>query len=327
MRYQSFYKVAEMAHHEMSRASHALLLVGHGSRDGDGQREFLAFAARVQQAAGDRPVVPCFLELAQPTIGQGIARCLDLGYREIAAVPVLLFAARHNKFDVPAEFDHARQHHPDLRIRYGRHFGITTEIVDGLRTLLEQAEHQSARSEIRRDRTVVLLVGRGSSDPDANSDVCKLSRLLWEGSGLLSVETCFIGITHPRLPAGLRRCLLLQPDRIIVLPYLLFTGVLVKRIAAMARDFGQAHPEVEVLLTEDIGELPIFLDLLFEREREALEGTVSMNCDACKWRKAGLTPEQGHGHTHTHSHSHDEQHTSDLYENLQAYHERIWKPL
>ena len=131
------------------------------------------------------------------------------------------------------------------------------------------------------------------------------------------------------MPAGLRRCLLLRPDRIIILPYLLFTGVLVKRIAAMARDFGPSHPEVEVLLTEDIGELPIFLDLLFERERETLQGTVSMNCDACKWRRAGLTPEQGHGHIHTHSHghSHDEQHTSDPYENLQAYHERIWKPL
>ena len=315
--------VDEMAHQDIARASHALLLIGHGSRDADGQREFLAFAARVQQAAGDRPVVPCFLELAQPTIGQGIRRCLELGYRDIAAVPVLLFAARHNKSDVPAEFDHARQHHPDLQIRYGRHFGITTEIVDGLRTLLEQAERQSARPEIGRDRTVVLLVGRGSSDPDANSDVCKLSRLLWEGSGLLSVETCFIGITHPRMAAGLRRCLLLQPDRIIVLPYLLFTGVLVKRIVAMARDFGQAHPEVEVLLTDDIGELPIFLDLLFEREREALEGTVAMNCDACKWRRAGLTAQHSHGHAH----SHDHQHASDPYENLQAYHERIWKPL
>ena len=74
--------VDEMAHHDIARASHALLLVGHGSRDADGQREFLAFAARVQQAAGDRPVLPCFLELAQPTIGQGITRCLELGYRD-----------------------------------------------------------------------------------------------------------------------------------------------------------------------------------------------------------------------------------------------------
>jgi sirohydrochlorin cobaltochelatase len=324
-------------------ASHALLLVGHGSRDPDGQREFLEFAEKVQRAAGNRSVVPCFLELAQPTIAQGLARCMELGYRDVAAVPVLLFAARHNKHDVPAEFDHVREHHPELRISYGRHFGITTEIVDGLRALITQAERQSTRPQIGRDQTVVLLVGRGSSDPDANGDVCKLARILWEGSGLLSVETCFIGITHPRLPEGLQRCLLLQPQRIIVLPYLLFTGVLVKRIAAMARDFGQAHAEVEVLLTDDIGELPVFMELLFEREREALAGAVNMNCDACKWRRAGLAQEHGHSyghadaphhgpehlhtHGHSHSHAHDHQQTDDPYADLQAYHERIWKPL
>jgi sirohydrochlorin cobaltochelatase len=315
--------------HQAETAS-ALLLVGHGSRDADGQREFLEFASRVQQAAGDRPVIPCFLELAEPTIPQGVARCLALGYRDITAVPVLLFAARHNKRDVPAEFDHVRQHHPDLHIRYGRHFGITTEIVDGLLGLLQQAERQATR-RIGRERTVVLLVGRGSSDPDANSDVAKLARILWEGSGFLSVETCFIGITHPRMPEGLRRCLLLQPERIIVLPYLLFTGVLVKRIATMARQFGEMHPEVEVLQTDDIGDLPVFLDLLFAREREAREGAVQMNCDACKWRRAGLAQEpaaahaHSHGHGHAHGHSHEPAH--DPYENLREYHERIWKPL
>jgi sirohydrochlorin cobaltochelatase len=316
-------------------ASHALLLVGHGSRDPDGQREFMEFAAKVQQAAGQRPVVPCFLELAEPTIPQGLARCMELGYRDIAAVPVLLFAARHNKYDVPAEFDYVRQRYPDLHIRYARHFGITTEIVDGLRALITRAERQSTRPHVGRERTVVLVVGRGSSDPDANGDVCKLGRILWEGSGLLSVETCFIGITHPRLPEGLQRCLLLQPVRIIVLPYLLFTGVLVKRIGAVARDFGQAHPEVEVLLTDDIGELPVFMDLLFEREREAVAGIVHMNCDACKWRRAGLVQEHGHdhGHPHEHGHSHshssaqDHQQTHDPYADFQSYHERIWKPL
>ena len=228
-----------------------------------------------------------------------------------------------------------REHHPDLRIRYARHFGITTEIVDGLQALIAHAERQSTPPQVGRTRTVVLVVGRGSSDPDANSDVCKLARILWEGSGLLSVETCFIGITHPRLPEGLQRCLLLQPERIIVLPYLLFTGVLVKRIGTMAREFAQVHPEVEVLLTDDIGELPVFMDLLFEREREAVDGAVAMNCDACKWRRAGLAQEHSHGqehsHDHVHGHSHgsdhDQQPTYDPYADLQSYHERIWKPL
>jgi sirohydrochlorin cobaltochelatase len=103
----------------------------------------------------------------------------------------------------------------------------------------------------------------------------------------------------------------------------------------MAREFGAVHPEVEVLLTDDIGELPVFMDLLFEREREAVDGAVAMNCDACKWRRAGLAQEHSHGHEHSHDHGHGHGHDSgqeqqpihDLYADLQSYHDRIWKPL
>ena len=51
----------------------------------------------------------------------------------------------------------------------------------------------------RRD-TLLLVVGRGSSDPDANADVQKLTRLLWEGLGFGWAAACYIGVTTPLLP-------------------------------------------------------------------------------------------------------------------------------
>jgi sirohydrochlorin cobaltochelatase len=184
-----------------------------------------------------RPIVPCFLELTEPTIQQGVDRCVEQGYDQISALPVLLFAARHNKFDITNELDRARQRHPQVQFHYGRHFGITPEILTLWRDRLTQLDDPAHNPQkITRADTVLLFVGRGASDPDANGDVAKLARVLWEGSGYATVETCFIGITHPRLEEGFRRARLYQPQRIIVLPYFLFTGVLMQKIQGIAAE-------------------------------------------------------------------------------------------
>ena len=168
--------------------------------------------------------------MTEPTIQDGVDRCVEAGYTDISALPVLLFAARHNKFDVTNELDRARQRHPQIRFHYGRHFGIAPEILALWRDRLTQLDTPAYNPRpIQRQDTVLLFVGRGASDPDANGDVYKLARIVWEGSGYDTVETCFIGITHPRLEEGFRRARLYQPKRIIVLPYFLFTGVLMKK--------------------------------------------------------------------------------------------------
>jgi Uncharacterized conserved protein len=85
-----------------------LLLIGHGTRDADGRETFLEFARAYQQLDHSRPVVPCFLELTEPNIQEGIDRCVEQGYTELSALPLLLFAARHNKFDITNELDRAK---------------------------------------------------------------------------------------------------------------------------------------------------------------------------------------------------------------------------
>jgi sirohydrochlorin cobaltochelatase len=134
----------------------------------------------------------------------------------------------------------------------------------------------------------VLFVGRGSSDPDANGDVYKMARLLWEGSGYQTVETCFIGITHPRLEEGFRRARLYQPKRIIVLPYFLFTGVLVKKIFDITAQQQEQYPEISMTCLPEMGIQPQLLSVLREREIETQLGQVQMNCEMCKFRQAAV---------------------------------------
>lgn len=316
-----------------------LLLIGHGTRDNDGRQTFLDFAAAYQDFDRSRPVIPCFLELTEPTIAQGVEQCLAAGYTEMTALPLLLFAARHSKFDVTNELDRVRQQHPQIKYHYGRHLGITPLLVDLWRDRLAALDRLDRNPHnISREDTVILFVGRGSSDPDANSDVCKFARVLWEGSGYKTVEVCFIGITHPRLEEGFRRAMFYQPKRIIVLPYFLFTGALVKKIFTVSdrmRSEYISHSDlVEIVNLDEIGIDPVLFEILRDREIEAQQGEVKMNCEMCKFRLAALSNDSGHhhhhheashshaeanGHSHGNAHEHTHNHSSDRHTHTDSH--------
>ncbi len=323
-----------------------LLAIGHGTRDEQGRQTFIDFVETYRQLDASRLVIPCFLELTRPTIQEGVDRCVEAGYTDISALPILLFAARHNKFDVTNELDRARKPHPQVKFHYGRHFGITPPILELWRDRLKELDQpENNPHNISRADTVLLFVGRGSSDPDANGDVLKLARILWEGSGYKTVETCFIGITHPRLEEGFTRAYLYQPKRIIVLPYFLFTGVLVKKIFDITAQQEAQHPDITFNCLPEMGIQPQLLQVIRTREIETQLGQVAMNCEMCKFRLAAVeNNSHGHGHHHHHDHNHSHHHhhhdnideiqagsavkqqsTLDPYAKVEDYHQRIWQ--
>lgn len=305
-----------------------LLMIGHGTRDLDGKQAFLDFVETYQALDNSRPVIPCFLELTEPLIPEGVKRCVDEGFVDITALPILIFAARHTKFDVTNALDKAKQQYPFLNFHYGRHFGNTPLIFDLWRSRLNKLDTE----KIKPEETVLLIVGRGSSDPDANSDVYKFARLLWEGSNYKTVEICFIGITHPRLEQGFERARLYNPKRIIVLPHFLFTGALVKKIFQISEQQQVQYPDTEIINLPEIGFASELLSIVREREIESQLGLTQMNCEMCKFRQVAIiSNEHSHNHEHHHHHDHDHGHhhhdhvTEDPYADLEQYHQRIWQ--
>ncbi|WP_204103767.1 MULTISPECIES: sirohydrochlorin chelatase [Spirulina sp. CCY15215] len=310
-----------------------LLAIGHGTRNEGGRQTFIDFAKAYEAIDPSRPVIPCFLELTTPSIQDGVDYCIERGYSELSAVPILLFAARHNKFDVTNELDRARSRHPQLKFHYGRHFGISPGIFDLWQKRLAECDRPEKNpQQIPRSQTVLLFVGRGSSDPDANGDVFKMARMLWEGSGYKTVETCFIGITHPRLEEGFNRARLYNPQRIIVLPYFLFTGVLMEKIFHISAQQQEQNPDIEITCLPEMGIHPHLLQILREREIETQLGQVQMNCEMCKFRLAAVDGSEtghhhhNHGHDHNHNHDHNHDHPPvDPYADVEKYHGRIWQ--
>jgi cobalt transport protein ATP-binding subunit len=257
----------------------ALLVVGHGTRDADGIEEFWALSRTIREVAGDLPVDFGFIEMAEPPADVAIDHLVESGQTDIVSVPLVLLAAGHLKNDGPATLARARQRHPGVRFRMGRDLGIDPVVLAVAEDRIRAAIGEDDPSEVG-----VVLVGRGSSDPDACGDLFKFGRLLADGRGLGTVEPAFVSVARPDVPGALERCRRLGARTVVVAPLLLFTGVLVPRIYRQAQDWAAEHPEVEVRGAAHLGPDPRLARLVLERHREAVVGDVRMNCDLCTYR-------------------------------------------
>ncbi|MGH7322090.1 MAG: sirohydrochlorin chelatase [Candidatus Rokuibacteriota bacterium] len=260
-----------------------ILLVGHGSREQPGNDEFLAFCEAARPHLGPERIETCFIELAEPLVPESLDRCVALGARRVIVLPVILLAAGHVKVELPHELDEAKARHPGVEFLYGRHIGLDPLVIEVMAQRLAEVEAAVAWPP---EETAVLVVGRGSSDPDANSELFKLARLLWESRRYPWAEVCFIGVTGPSLPEGLARCRALGARRVLVVPYFLFTGVLIPRIHRLVGEFVAAHPGLEARVADYLNGHPALFRVLRERKREALRGEARMNCALCKYRVA-----------------------------------------
>jgi sirohydrochlorin cobaltochelatase len=293
------------------REEPALLILGHGSRDDRATVEFERLV-RLMRGRARMRIEGGFIELARPPISECVERLAAAGASTVAAVPLMLLAAGHAKNDIPATLVRERISHPELTFRYGRALGVRPELLELMDERVRAVVPEEELSE-----TAVLVVGRGSSDPDANSDLAKISRLFYEGRPYPTVEPAFVSLTPPDVRAGLARCRRLGAKRIAVFSYFLFTGVLEERIRRTTEEFAADHPDLEVRYAGYFGPDERVADLVFERYEEALEGDIRMNCDTCVHRvalpgfeeKVGATAtphyhpdEPGSGHHHHHHH-------------------------
>ncbi len=277
----------------------AVLLCGHGSRDPEAVAEFELAARALRPRLPEFDFATGYLEFARPTIRDGLALLAGRGARRILAIPGMLFAASHVKNDLPWEMNSFIAENPGIDVRLGRDLGIDPKLLHAAADRIAAA----ADSRIPRSETLLVVVGRGTNDPDANSNISKLARMLWEGMGLGWAEVAFSGVAHPRVDAALMRAAALGFRRIIVFPYFLFTGVLVKRIYAQTDTVAALFPEIEFVKALYLRDHEAVLSAFRDRVVELGDGQPAMNCQLCKYRTQIIgyehdagAPQAGHHH-------------------------------
>lgn len=278
------------------------LFIGHGTRSSAGAEELREFVSAAGAARPGVRVAAGFIEFVEPGLDEAIDSMVAGGTTSIVAVPLVLFGAGHLKDDGPAALARARARHPGVSYAYARELGVHPDVLAVVGDRARQCA--SLLPEGRAD--AVVVVGRGSTDPDANADLSKAARLLADGRDLTEpvvapqpgapalgiVLPAFVSLASPGVADALDQCAALGATRIAVVPYFLFDGLLLERIRTQAAAWAARHPDHVVVTGAQMGIDPRIVSLAWQRHDEARGGMAHMNCDGCLYR----TPLPGYAH-------------------------------
>ena len=284
-----------------ARHGETILLIGHGSREAEGNDEIHRFVAQWRARQPGWNIEVCFIEFAAPSLHDGLQQA-GRNARRVLVLPLILNAAGHVKMEIPEAIEHAREHCPGTEFLYGPHLTACDPILDVLRRNLRKCMSELDMPD--PTTTGVVLLGRGSSDRQANGDVAKMARWLMEETDHELVDLAFTGITWPRLERAVQRQVMLGMKQVVVLPYYLFTGTLMQRIARQVDHLRQQYPQVRFAEASYFGFEKEIFALLEQRVADLRAGVpdAKLPCDGCKYRE--IAHDLGHGHSHEHTHVH-----------------------
>ena len=289
----------------MTTSNDTILLVGHGSREASGNAEILLFAERWRARHPDWRIEVGFIEFADPLLDPALNHAARNSGR-VLVLPLILNAAGHVRQDIPSAIQRAQKRHPDVQFLYAPHLAVSDPLLRILKRFLRQAMLQLDVPDPRT--TGVILLGRGSSDRLANGDVARMARWLWEIGDHERVDLAFTGVTFPRLEKVVRDQVALGMMQIVVMPYYLFTGTLIKRIGRQMENLAAQYPQVRFAHTSYFGFEPEIARMLDERVHALQQGVGAIDLD--RLMRPDPFRESG-GHHHHHHHGHDHHHKHD----------------
>ena len=315
-----------------------IMVCGHGSRDKDAEMEFSLVAEGLKKRFPDLPVEYGFLEYSAPNIHMGLNNLIDQGVEHIYAVPGMLFAATHAKNDIPSVLTTFEEKNEGLQVSYGKELGLQEPMINAFQARIYESLGLDANNPpAELYDTMLVVVGRGTSDTQANAEAAKLTRIVSENMGFGWADTVYSGVTYPSVGVGLEKLVKLDYKRIVVAPYFLFTGRLIKRISGYVDKVAKENPGIEFINTPYLRDHEKVIDAFEVRVRDIMDNTQSSEEDLMAIFKRRLaageidvhhhhaeyqdpeahshdhsdSKEQSHDHAHDHSHSHDDSHKHD----------------
>ena len=315
----------------MNMTKKGIMICGHGSRSRAAEAEFSLLAQGLKKSFPNVPVRHGFLEYSAPNIHMGLDELKSLGVNEIIAVPGMLFAATHAKNDIPSVLVSYQEKNPGVVIKYGRELGLHPEMINAFQERILECFKPAKMGQDHFYDSMLVVVGRGTSDVLANAEAAKLTRIVAENMGFGWCETFYSGVTFPSVGHGLEIITKLGYKKIVVAPYFLFTGRLIDRIYKYVDIVADKHPKICFYKAKYLADQTHVISTFEDRIREAEAGILNEQQDLMLSFKERVRhgeaiihhhhaefrpitdPEDDDvgGASHDHEHSHDTNHHHD----------------
>ena len=230
------------------------MLIGHGSPDLAAHAELGELRGLVGRRLGAEVslVVLEFQAPGLPGLMEALAGLPDRG--AVAAQPLILFDGLHGQHDLPAMAAGAAARF-GVEVRLGGAFGREGRLVE--------LAAERLKDEDAVDGDLLLFIGRGSSQALARQQTEGVAAAVAAAAAIRHL-VCYAGISRPGLAEGMEAALGRRPRRILALPYLLHTGVLVRRVPEVLTPIAERRG-VELALLPHIGNAPQLVDVVAGR--------------------------------------------------------------
>lgn len=249
----------------------AVVYIGHGSRRDEGNEQFITFIESVMKDVPLPNQEIAFLELAHPTIAETLEKLIEKGAERFLVVPVLLFSAVHHKQDIPEALEAIRSKHGHVSFLITDPFGVHPNMI--------KLVVKRIKAEMSEKNAAILLVGRGSSDPDPIMGLQQIGRSVEQVIDK-PVYEAFLTAAVPSFDTAMAK-LQNQYEKVYVMPYLLFAGLLLKRIE---QTIGPSQDRFHLCKNLEFDEL--MKQTLIERMEEACYGAAVSNDDETAWEES-----------------------------------------
>jgi len=118
----------------------ALLLIAHGSREADANADLHHLVAQLRERGTHARVEAGFLELAEPDIDGGAARCVTPGVRRVVLVPYFLSPGVHVRRDLTAARRRLAERFPEVEFCLAEPLGGHPLLLDVVAQRVREAE-------------------------------------------------------------------------------------------------------------------------------------------------------------------------------------------
>lgn len=262
------------------------LIVGHGTRNPEGQSQLRRIFSQMTQLAGadglkGRPAELAFLELAEPNIMTAVERLFQAGVQQLVVVPVLLFSAGHAQHDIPNVVEAAAKRFGISLLRNCSSLCLDPTILALSAERFQQAllKHGGLGVEPAIEGVALALIGRGSSSDDATAAMLQFAELR---TGATPVRWSSVGFIHAQRPTVnevLDALAATGLPWLVVQPHLLFEGELIEELRREVEYRQSLSASQKWIITETLGSTSLDQRLAAALIRLALQSTARVAAD------------------------------------------------
>lgn len=262
------------------------LIVGHGTRNLEGQSQLRRIFSQMTQLAGadglkGRPAELAFLELAEPNIMTAVERLFQAGVQQLVVVPVLLFSAGHAQHDIPHVVEAAAERFGISLLRNCSSLCLDPTILALSAERFQQAllKHGGLGVEPAIEGVALALIGRGSSSDDATAAMLQFAELRTRATPVRWSSVGFIHAQRPTVNEVLDALAATGLPWLVVQPHLLFEGELIEELRREVEYRQSLSASQKWIITETLGSTSLDQRLAAALSRLALQSTARVAAD------------------------------------------------